>query len=753
MGNPELGSYMPKQDIQNEKQKGKFIIGVKEGSDGALDLSRVAEWKTPDGEIADKFEEMEKRKKQERAEKLEIPSDVMPGTSETIGYNLRNAIFINEESLAKDPDNKIIKERLSGLKIEKAMLCADGISLKRRERIIAEADKKGEKLTEHQLRGREKKFSAIDMHDLIQEHFVDRFEKSREKGNTHDYMEGRNDDLFDIAKLIKAAERLQSRLINEEGRGDKRDYSKEKAPTKKPILEIKNGENEKISFLSFDSFDPYIEPSDKQQEIPRSVEKYLLKKEKLKGDAPSAFTYRETVKEKDWDKSLFSFISSYLEKEGAGTAKQLGIEQLNNLTPKQAIELANQIVIDLTKYNKSDAKKQEIASLTEIKKTKADKSTVLELLKEGQSKRGDYDWEGNVVCRNSASMVKAIFEALKENQIKFNRLRDTYCIIEGGTETYAPKREKKDFYDGNKEGHAWNTFVAVSKDSASAVITDTTWAKRNPKTKKIERLDFTIDRMEPVVNEIGLGLSETALSKEEQLKHILSFYMLKMEKPGDTGGKSSPEEDKQFYATRAIDLMIKQGVQRDLPALFVEAIEQEYLKIANDADKVEIETIYKISQNNFDLDFQNILKNYLKDKQLTDYHADEYIFLDDNLQKIIFEELKFHKDFVRFLKESSKFRVRMREVLPQLFVSFSPMARPEDAEELKYLAGKSPLLRSYGYMITRGELSEKKIKKFFEKARQSLQAINSKKYEEKVAMLDDYQLIKQYDKIDRDMRA
>jgi len=34
---------------------------------------------------------------------------------------------------------------------------------------------------------------------------------------------------------------------------------------------------------------------------------------------------------------------------------------------------------------------------------------------------------------------------------------------------------------------------------------------------------------------------------------------------------------------------------------------------------------------------------YLKDKQLSDYHADTLIFKDDNLQRAVFEELKLNK--------------------------------------------------------------------------------------------------------------
>lgn len=523
--------------------------------------------------------------------------------------------------------------------------------------------------------------------------------------------------------------------------------------TQKPLLEIQTSGNEKIAFSDLDSFNPRVAPSEKSHEIPASIEKYLLGKEKLAGTEHGASTYQETTKEKDWERKLYSFVSSYLEKDGEETAKQLRIEHLESLTPKQAIELATQIVIDLTKYKWSDTKEQRGDLSAKPEKTKADQSTVLQLLKEGKLRRNDSDWEGNGVCRNFASSVKAVFEALKVNQTKFSRLRDTYCVYESGAETFAPKRGKKNVFEMNKTNHAWNTFVTVLREgSANAVITDATWAKRNLETKKIEDLDYTLTRMEPIVNAIGKGLQETAPDKEEQLKHILSFYMLKMEKPGDTGGFVSPEEEKQFYATRALELMTRQGVPQELPKPLIEAIGQEYLKIADDADHSEIETIYKISQSNLNLDFRNIFKNYLKDKQLSNYHAEALIFRDDNLQRAAFEEIKLNKDFDKFLKESPKFRIRMREAIPQLFMDFSPETKPEDTAELKHMVGSQGMLRNYEYMIDPRKPSEEKIKSFFEKARQSLKTINPQKYDDSFAKLDDYQLVKQFDRIYRELK-
>jgi len=576
--------------------------------------------------------------------------------------------------------------------------------------------------------------------------------------------------------------------------------------TQKPLLEVQTGENEKIAFSQLDAFNPRVAPSEQPHEIPESIKTYLMGKGRLDGSEPSASTYQETIKEKDWERKLFSFISTYLEKDGAETLKELGVEHLDALTPKQAVDLATRIVIDLTKYKWSDIAEDDDISPLELEKTGADKNTVQQLLQEGLSRKNDPSWEGNGVCRNFASSVKGVFEALKANQTRFSQLRDTYALYEGGMDEFAPKREKENQMDFKRRtGHAWNTFVTVSQEgAANATIIDATWAKRNLDTKEVEGLDHTLLRMEPVVHAIGQNLTETTPNKEEQLDHLLSYYALKIEGSNqnqteitsldklDEKDKISfrdiaiknfgekydltnvsedqlvalgqrfnaeirkmqgQEREKEFFVTRAVELMKKQGVPKDLPKVLAEAINQEYQKIAGDADKTEIETIYKISQNNSGVDFGTILRSYLKEKPLSEYHAESMIFADADLQMKVFDQIKSHKDYERFFKESPKFRTRMREAVPQLFLDFSPGTKPEDTAELKYLVGKSRLLSSYERMIDPRNPSEERINGVFEKARQALRTINPEKYDALVANLDNYQLIKQYDKLDKELRS
>ncbi len=575
--------------------------------------------------------------------------------------------------------------------------------------------------------------------------------------------------------------------------------------TQKPLLEVQTGENERIAFSGLDAFDPRVAPSEQPHEIPASIQKYLMGGGRLDGNVPSASTYRETIKEEGWEKRLFSFFQDILNEEGTDTAKELGIEHLDALTPKQAIEVATRIVIDLTKYKWSDTKEEKSDISPRSEKTGADKKTVQQLLQEGFNRKNDPGWEGNGICRNFASSVKAVFEALKANQTRFSQLRDMYCLYESGTDEFAPKRQKKNVTEVERTGHAWNTFVTVSREgAANATIIDVTWAKRNLDTKQIEGLDYTLTRMEPVVHAVGQNLSETTPNKKDQLGHLLSYYVLKIEGSNQTPSEVPPidkldekekayfrdtavknfgekydltnvgedqlialgqtviveirkwqeqERERQFFTTRAVALMTRQGMPKELPKALTEAISREYQTMADDADRTEIETIYKISQNNSGVDFRAIFKSYLKDKQLSNYHADALMFTDNNLQRAAFEEIKFHKDYEKFVKESPKFRARMREVIPQLFLDFSPGTKPEDATELKYLIGRSRMLSRYESLIDPRNPSEGKINGFFERARQSLRVVNPQRYDEVVANLDDYQLVKQYDILERELRV
>src|SRR3990167_3379112 len=86
--------------------------------------------------------------------------------------------------------------------------------------------------------------------------------------------------------------------------------------TKKHLLEIRTGQ-ERIAFSDFNGFDPEVAPSETALDVPPAIAKYVLQREKLAGEHPSASTYQETIKDPDWERKMFSFVTSYVEKEGA----------------------------------------------------------------------------------------------------------------------------------------------------------------------------------------------------------------------------------------------------------------------------------------------------------------------------------------------------------------------------------------------------------------------------------------------------
>lgn len=570
--------------------------------------------------------------------------------------------------------------------------------------------------------------------------------------------------------------------------------------TEHPILEVRIGEAEQVAFSDFDSFNPKVAPSEKPRCIPQSVEKYVLQREKTAGEAPSASTYQETIKEDGWERKIFAFVSSYLEKDGKELAEELGIKNLDSLTPRQAVDLTTRLVVELTKYKGSDTREQKGGGhLIAPKKSRADQSAVLDLLKEGLANKNNDEWEGNGVCRNFASMTKAVFEALKVNQTKFNRLQDTYCLYDNGMDEFAPKRDKKNVVGLNRTGHAWNTFVTISENEASATIVDTTWAKRNLDTGGMEGLDRTLIRMEPIIHQIASELPEDAPDREEQLNHIFSYYQLKMEDPGQTepdilsvdelganqrayykraavenfGAKydlsqvseerlirighqfraelvrtQKKKEEDQFFSSRVVDILKRQGSIPNIPEGLLKIVGEEYKTLAEDADPSEIETLWRVSKVNPEFPFNDILKTYLKDRSLTNYHAGEFISSDDGLQRAIFEQIKTHPKFEEFMKGSPSFRIRMREVAPELFVDFSPASREADARELKYFIDNSRFLRfRFGHSFNVRQPSEEGVNRFFTKAREALRNVNPEMYEQIAGGLDDYELVKRYDSL------
>lgn len=569
--------------------------------------------------------------------------------------------------------------------------------------------------------------------------------------------------------------------------------------SRKPLLELNIAPGERISFSSVEAFDPQVAPSEHVVEIPDAMKKYL--DPKTISREWGNYTYRKTAEEKDWEPRLYSFISNYLQGGGSGILKELNIERLDALTPKQAIELSTRIVIDLTKYDHSAIPKKK----GEEVENPADNKTALEILKDGRYRSNDKKWRGNGVCRNFAGTVQAVFEVLKLRQTTFSRLNNTYCFYSSGM-AHAPERQRKSGIASSKPqsdelrmAHAWNTFVTFSHTGgAVATVADVTWANRNLETKQVTGLDYTFTRMEPIVSAIAKDISVEG-SNQEELNKILNYYLLKLEgsltepvivppveqmeksqlktfiglaigKLGrDKSSKLSEEElikvgytiyaeeierqkfivDRPFFVEKAVNLMLKNGVPKNISPELARIIFREYEKIADDADVEahEIELLYKIYKTCGGESFFRTLTVYLDKFQLNDNHVEKLLFKDNDFQIAVYERIKTCKEFSDFFDNSGRFRIRMREVMPKLFFDFSPGTKVADARELKDLIDwQNPQFLSSGDLGI-NKPSEEKYQKFMRNSRDKLRKLDSDGYEKVYAGFDNYNLIKMYNEI------
>lgn len=138
---------VPKQNKENPKSE--FIVGARRNPDGTMNYSKALHMKDFDGSLAHDFEAAQKATQQQRKEKLSIPEDVKPGTTEMVMYNLSNAMFIQEEIIGKNEeemrqgrvyrDTDIPPERrYSSLKKEKDLLREAGYEWGNQPRPIAD---------------------------------------------------------------------------------------------------------------------------------------------------------------------------------------------------------------------------------------------------------------------------------------------------------------------------------------------------------------------------------------------------------------------------------------------------------------------------------------------------------------------------------------------------------------------------------------------------------------------------------------
>lgn len=526
----------------------------------------------------------------------------------------------------------------------------------------------------------------------------------------------------------------------------------------RPLLKLNIPGDGTIAFTDLDGFDPKVNLSDKPLPIPQTIQAQFL------GDRRDRIssTYENTVSQQGWERKMFDFVSNYLAHDGAQILEHAGITpaDLRKLTPKQAVEIATGVVVALSKYKHSDVRGGDRSSIRERPEpTQADQSDALTLLREGRKNKDNPHWEGNGVCRNFASTVKAVFEALKAMQLRFNLLQNTYCTCSGG-DTYRPVKKNDLSIDLDASGHAWNNFITVTRDGqADTTIVDATWAEQDLQTGEIQGLDYTMTRAEPMIFE--LSESHKSYPSPEQIDSLLNFYIMSMENPGtQTGGHASEKEQKAYLSDHLLKIAEDYDAYDSLAAKedrteWVTATFQDAEQEAASFEVAHIDRFWQLFKacqqhqhhdpniSRITTSMNQIVRNYLSSKEsMSEFHARNFITKDPVLQQRFCYEMRHREGYQDFLRESPTFRVRVRESMPGELPTFDPENRSEDKQELNHLVNKSYRLSN---SATRLSIANKSPSELYQYARNIIQQINPEQYQQQVANRSDYEIVKNFD--------
>ena len=435
------------------------------------------------------------------------------------------------------------------------------------------------------------------------------------------------------------------------------------------------------SFTTLEHYNPKVAPSRDTYPVPSYLEATLI------DSGSSDYTYRNTLAKEGWQTELRTLLADYLADDPAGQqlAAGLKIRSLSHLTPEQAVKLSAAFVQNVSRYTKSDVGSKEL--------TRADQSTASELIKEGISKRQDPTWNGNGVCRNVASNVEAVFEALKQTQAELSMLNNTYCVYGAGADGAGYEDSRADtntFSLGDRSGHAWNTFVTVdSEGSAVTTIIDATWALDKDASLAIKHLDRTEVRATTQL----MQLFEKSEVKTESF-YGLTDYVQKLIRNSYTNRQlsESARVGIREYATteylKAAALLpeIPEGIS--LP----DAVVGSAYRLRGKLEHEEVATLFALDKASGGLERERIkavITGYDNKRNVSLpgwKSAENLVFSDDDLQVLAYEAVGDDR-MQRLAEQSGKFRVRLRELRPEVLPPFNAAERQADAQELSYFAG------------------------------------------------------------------
>lgn len=447
----------------------------------------------------------------------------------------------------------------------------------------------------------------------------------------------------------------------------------------------------RVSLTELGHYAPKVAPSLEAYSIPSHLDGVL------KDDTSGADTYRHTAEQPDWEQELFAQVSEYVAQDESISrmAEELKVSSLSSLTPEQAVKLSLGIVQSVSKYSWLEGDGKRVAG-----GEREDNMTTMELLAEGVAQSGNPEWNGNGVCRNVASNVKAVFEALKANQTQLSMLRNTYAVYESGSEGYGTrKRGDASSFSMNGSGHAWNTFVTVGKNGESSITTvDATWAMGRNADGSLKEPDYTSERMFETIADI----SDSAEDKND-IALAMSDYLNKLTRivPGET---SDAREQRQQFALTEWLKVAPTLLAADMPSVPAGVIGAAY-RLGSKLDKSELQTLFNVQEAGWIDNFDAILGKYIDGKTHLS-GTDRFTVRDDDLQRAIYGKLGNDR-VLEYAESSSEFRIRLRETQPDLLPEFNPANNPADKSELSSLfkdAGLFAVGNKYYGDVVRGRL-------------------------------------------------
>lgn len=490
------------------------------------------------------------------------------------------------------------------------------------------------------------------------------------------------------------------------------------------------------SFTTLEHYNPKVAPSRETYPVPDYLETSLT--DSGNGD----HTYRNTVEKEGWQTELLTVLADYLQNElgGQQLVESLKIRSLSHLTPEQAVKLSAAFVQNVSRYTQEDVGVKDLS--------RADQSTAAELLKEGIANKKDPNWKGNGVCRNVASNVKAVFEALKATQSELSMLNNTYAVYGAGADGAGYADSRADAYStkmGDRSGHAWNTFVTIDKDgSAVSTIIDATWALDRDAGSAIQHLDRTEVR---AVGQL-MQLFEKSEAKTEAF-HGLTEYVQRLIRNTSVDRRLSEagrDGIREYVTTEYLNAATQLP---EIPEDFnlPDAVVSGVYRLRGKLEHQEVATLFALDKasGGFEQErIKGVIAGYDGKRGVPIpgwKSAENLVFSDDDLQALAYDAIGEQR-VVQLSEQSGAFRARLREVRPETLPSFNPSERPADAQELSHFASQNGVHEKDPKTIMR-QLSNR-LKKL---------AGDDAVYEAIVAGRSDYDLAKNFGTITKALRS